>query len=161
MKTRHALLSVPLIALAALLGAVLLLYLPRALYTHNAVSAYNNALSKWRAFGPDAYVIIVADNSLTDPTAGWNEIRVKDGTVLDGHNPGCPSCLPETFTSLTVEALFRRIEDECLLDFPMQFCNVSYNEGVGYPVRLDTYPHDLRGLERPSVTIRGLEALKP
>jgi hypothetical protein len=126
-----------------------------------AVTAYNTALSKWRSAGPDAYTVVVASNSLTQPTGGWNTIHVQDGIVLEGRNPACAGCPSEAFELLTVEALFRRIEAECLMQFPSQFCNVAYHDTLGYPVRLDTYPHHRSGIERPSITIDSVQPFRP
>lgn len=161
MKIRISIPIVLLLTLVCLLAAAILLDSPRALYTRMAVSAYNAALSNWQSSGPDAYTIVVASNSLTHPTGGLNTIDVQGGLVLEGRNPACEDCPPEAFEPLTVEGLFRRIEAECLVDFPSQFCNVAYHDTIGYPVRLDTYPYHLSGIERPSITIQSLQPLQP
>jgi len=154
-STAIILLLVYFIALAALL------YLPRLSYTLSATRAYNAALSLWQSAGPTAYIVVVGNNSPTQPTGGENTIRVQDGKAVAGHNPTCPDCTLEDFAPLTVEALFQRIQAECLHDFPFQLCNVGYDQTLGFPVRLDTYPYNQSGVERPSITVQSVEVLEP
>ncbi len=160
-KIRIPLSTTLILIIAFLTFAVTLISLPRIAYTFQATKAYNSALSLWQSAGPTAYTMVVANNSPTQPIGGWNTIRVQDGLVLDGQNPDCPDCTPADFASLTVEALFQRIEEQCLRDFPFQFCNVAYDEKLGYPRRLDTYPYNAAGVERPSITVDSVEVLEP
>ncbi len=143
------------IVLAALIS------LPGIAYTLRATKAYNAALSLWQSAGPSTYTMVVANNSHTQSTGGWNTITVQNSKVIEGQNPDCPNCTPAVFAPLTVEALFARIQAECLHDFPFQFCNLAYDQALGFPRRIDTYPYNQAGVERPSITVKSVEVLEP
>jgi hypothetical protein len=152
---RHRI-PLPLAGLAitsALAGVLLILLLPRIAYIHQASAAYQEGLERWQAGDHTSYTITILSNSRTQHTGGTNTLRVENGRVVEAHNPNCPTCQESDFTALTVEALFTRIEAECLHDFPIQFCSVAYDDTFGYPVRIDTYPHLRGGEERPSITV--------
>ena len=142
------------------IASVKLIDSPRITYTRRATSAYNAALALWQAADHSSYTAIVSNNSHTQLSGGTNTIRVENGRVIDGHNPECPDCPIEIFDSLTVEALFQRIEAECLYEYPPQLCNVAYDQTLGYPIRIDTYPHKRDGQERPSITVESLQILE-
>ncbi len=137
-------------------AAVLLLGYPRYAYARQAASSYEEALAIWRAANPTRYTAVVVSNSLTQPTGGTNTIRVERGRVVSAENPQCPDCPVQEFDALTIESLFQRIERECLHDFPTQLCNVAYDQNLGYPVRIDTYPYNREGQERPSITVNSV-----
>ena len=134
-------------------AAVLLLGYPRLAYMRQTVSSYEAALALWRAANPTRYTAVVVSDSLTQPTGGTNTIRVERGRIVSAENPQCPNCPIQEFDGLTIESLFQRIERECLHDFPNQLCNVAYDRNLGYPLRLDTYPYNREGQERPSITV--------
>jgi hypothetical protein len=117
------------------------------------MAALEGARSLWQEKGSSSYTIVVISNSHRQQTGGRNVIRVQAGEIAEAHNPNCPSCPAGHFAALTVERLFQRISTECLRDFPKQFCNVKYDEDLGFPRRLDTYPYNLDGQERPSITV--------
>ncbi len=139
-----------IVAVAALLGS------PRRSYIRHATSAYASALALWNAAGPTSYTAVVVSNSLTQPSGGHNTIHVQGGVLVSAQNPRCPECEPSDFAGLTIDSLFQRIARECLHDFPTQFCNVAYDQTLGFPVRIDTYPYNLKGQERPSVTVESV-----
>lgn len=153
MKIRVPLfLAIPLaIVVVALVGFLLLS--PRIAYRRQASAAFEDARSLWQEKGSSSYTIVVTSNSRIGQTGGKNVIRVQAGEIADAHNPNCPACSASQFAALTVEGLFQRISTECLRDFPKQFCNVKYDEDLGFPRRLDTYPYNLDGQERPSITV--------
>ena len=138
------------------IGILLAVGLPRIIYTQRANSSFQNSQSLWLEKGSRSYTMVVYSNSLTQPTEGRNTLQVRDGIVVEANNPNCPNCTLDEFGSLTVEALFARIEAECLLDFPIQYCNVGYDRTLGYPRRIDTYPYHLDGRERPSITVESV-----
>jgi hypothetical protein len=142
---------------AALAGALLILLVPRIAYIHQASAAYQEGLERWQAGNHTSYTITILSNSRTQRTGGMNTLRVENGRVIEAHNPDCTTCQESDFTALTVGALFERIEAECLHDFPIQFCSVTYDDSLGYPVRIDTYPHIRGGEERPSITVWELQ----
>lgn len=160
MKIRIPLPATIVLAFVLLITAAALISLPGIAYTLRATKAYNAALSLWESADTTAYTMLVANNSPTQPTGGWNTLRVHDGKVITGQNPDCPDCSPADFAPLTVEALFERIQAECLHDFPFQFCNVAYDKTLGFPVRLDTYPYNQFGIERPSITVQSVKVIK-
>src|SRR5688572_25967827 len=122
MKIRNSLSAVAFITAVIILSLGLLFYYPRYSYAHRATSVYEAAFARWESAHPSGYTAIVISNSLTQPTGGVNTIRVENGDIVSGQNPQCPSCSVESFSSLTIEALFQRIETECLHDFPVQYC---------------------------------------
>lgn len=160
MKLRISLPVAGLITIVFILASVLLINSLRIAYTRHATSSYNAALALWLAADHSSYTAIISSNSLTQLTGGTNTIIVEHDKILYGHNPECPNCPIEIFDSLTVEALFQRIETECLHNFPTQLCNVAYNQTLGYPIRIDTYPHNLGDQERPSITVENVQLLK-
>ena len=157
MRTRIPLLAAAFVTTAVILAVGLLLYYPRFSYARRATSDFEVAHARWQSARPSSYTAIVINNSLTQPTGGANTIRVENGAVVSGQNPQCPSCSPESFSALTIEALFQRIEAECLHDFPTQYCNVAYDQSLGHPVRIDTYPYNHDGQERPSITVESVQ----
>ena len=145
------------LACAFLVASAFLILSPRVAYTRQATSAYDAALGRWQATDRSSYAITVISNSLTQPTGGTNTIRVDAGRVTQAHNPNCPDCSIEAFAALTVEGLFQRIQTECLRDFPIQFCGVDYHPSLGFPVRIDTYPYNRHGQERPSISVEDVQ----
>jgi hypothetical protein len=125
-------------------------------YTVPFNAEYRENTEKWRLRQTASYTIVVASNSYEDPNAGWNSLKVEQGRVVAGENPDCPDCSLSDYQTLTVEALFMRIDRECRWLFPFQFCNVAYDEELGYPTRLDTYPPIRNGRHRPSITVEGV-----
>ena len=77
--------------------------------------------------------------------------------MLQGNNSEHGACAREEFALLTVEALFARVWDECMLRptwpplFPL--CHVAYDERLGYPRRVDTYTLTESGEHTPSITV--------
>ncbi|HEX9596471.1 MAG TPA: DUF6174 domain-containing protein, partial [Anaerolineales bacterium] len=130
-----------------------LLLSARIAYRRQATAGYEGARSLWQEKGSSSYRIVVISNSHTQQTGGRNEIRVQAGEIAEAHNPNCTSCTLGKFVALTVEGLFQRISTECLRDFPQQYCNVKYDEDLGFPRRIDTYPYNRDGQERPSITV--------
>ncbi len=140
------------LALAFLLAAGL----PALIYSLRASSLFQDNRSLWLEKGSSSYDMVVYSNSPTQPTGGRNALQVRDGMVVKADNPNCPNCSLNEFGLLTVEALFERVDTECIRGFPFQYCNVAYDPTLGYPRRIDTYPYDLGGRERPSITVESV-----
>jgi hypothetical protein len=157
MRTRLRLGCITILILTVAACPLILLYGPQVYYAITARISLDAARAKWQAAAHTEYTAVVANNSLTDPTGGMNTIHVKDGLIIEASNPNCPDCATQAFAALTVDALFGRIAQQCLDKFPDEFCNVHYHPSFGYPVRLDSYPYHLAGIERPSITVQRLE----
>jgi hypothetical protein len=142
-------------ALAA--GLAFLLVLPFIRYNRAFLARLRTSQAKWDTLGSSNYEIVVASNSLTRCTGGWNTIRVREGGSVQGSNSERGTCARDEFVLLTVEALFARIWQECVFDRPLwrpfPTCNVAYDEQLGYPRRLDTYTFAESGEYLPSVTV--------
>jgi hypothetical protein len=144
-----------------LVGAtVLILLLPFALHTYNFHTSLRRNQEKWNLQATTGYEMLVASNSLTDCTGGWNTILMQEGEILQASNSERDHCSPQAFNQLTVESLFNRIWNECIqirpfnLSFPI--CNIVYDEQLGYPKRLDTYTFNEQGDHQPSITVERL-----
>ena len=146
-----------LILVLLLIGVFVALLTPYLGYTLSFNARYQDNVEKWRARRTTSYTAVVGSNSFDDPNAGRNTLRIEEGAVVAGENPDCPGCTLSDYQSLTVEALFERIEQECRWLFPYQFCYVAYHEELGYPIRLDTHPPMRNGRHRPSITLESLE----
>lgn len=140
-----------LVGVITLVG--LLLRAPRLIYTYQARQAYEAARLRWESEGSDSYTMVVFSNAYTQPTEGRNELRVEAGVPVKAENPNCQNCPPAQFAAFTIENLFQRIAAECFSGFPRRFCQVAYDETLGYPRRIDFYPYNLDGVERPSITV--------
>jgi hypothetical protein len=104
--------------------------------------------------------MLVASNSLTDCTGGWNTILVREGGILQATNSERDDCSSEAFNQLTVESLFGRIWEKCVRDRtfyrPFPICNVVYDDQLGYPKHLDTDTFNEQGKDLPSITVEKL-----
>ena len=138
------------------LAFLLVAGLPALVYYLRASSLFRDNRSLWLEQGSSSYDMVVYSNSLTQPTEGRNVLQVRDGRLVKADNPDCPNCSLNEFGLLTVEALFERVNTECIRGFPSQYCNVAYDPSLGYPRRIDTYPYDLGGRERPSITVESV-----
>lgn len=152
MKIRCSPHLIAFILAAAIVTVGLLLY-PRYAYNRRATSNFEAAHALWQSARLSGYTATVISNSRTQSTGGVNTIKVENGVLISGHNLQCPTCSLESFSAFTIEALFQRIEAECLHEFPTQFCNVAYDITFGYPLRIDTHPYERDGQERPSITV--------
>ena len=148
-----------LFVLLGVMGVGLLLS-PFLLHTWRFNATFRANRGKWADFGSTSYEIVVASNSLTRPTAGWNTIRVVNGEIIAAENPDCAGCPLDDFTDLTVGALFDLIENVCLPRFPFPICNLVYDEALGYPRRVNTYAVDEKGEHLPSITVESVQLLK-
>jgi Family of unknown function (DUF6174) len=148
--------------LLAILAAVLagVLIMPFVIHTRAFSSALRENEKKWTSLGSTNYEIVVASNSVSECTGGWNTIRIEGGEVVDAHNSEHADCSTDEFARLTVEALFSRIWEECIyhrsLTRPFPVCNVTYNQLLGYPSRLDTYTFTEDGEHLPSITVESV-----
>ena len=145
--------------LVGFLGAVLLvvLVLPFVLHTNAFISKLRSNQEKWSRLAPRSYEMVIASNSLSDPTGGINVLRVENGQIVQAENADCGDCSLDDFNHLTVEALFERIWEECVRNhargLPFPICNVAYDQDLGFPRRLDTYTFTQEGEYLPSITI--------
>lgn len=136
-----------------------LLFPPAKMYSRRARRDYEAALEKWREVRPASYHLEVITNSSAEPTAGLNRLQVVDGKLVQAENPAYSDCKLEFFQGLTIEALFNRIEMECLDGFPRRYCQVAYDVDYGFPRRIDFYPPLLNGQERSSIGVADLTLL--
>ena len=136
---------------------LIILLSPFVLYTNAFISRLRSNEEKWARLGSRNYEIVVASNSLSDPSGGINILRVENGQIVEADNPDCTSCSLDDFSALTIESLFGRIWEECVrnhsrgLQFPI--CNVVYDQELGFPRRLDTYTFTEEGEHLPSITV--------
>jgi hypothetical protein len=141
--------------LAVILAGVLIV--PFVIHTRAFSSALRENEKKWTSLGSANYEILVASNSPSECTGGWNTIRIEDGEVVDAQNSEHADCPADEFARLTVEALFSRVWEECIhhrsLTRPFPVCNVAYDDLLGYPRRLDTYTFTKDGETLPSITV--------
>lgn len=133
---------------------ILIALIPFILYRISFERRLHSYRAVWDRVSDGDYDAVVISNSLDDPTGGRNEIGVRAGKLSTGHNPDCRSCSLEDFSSLTIEALFERIEMECLERRLLPICNVSYEESLGFPGRIDTYTFDEDGTYTPSIIVQ-------
>lgn len=159
-------LRVPLaiaIPMALLLAGIIILILqsPQIGYARRTRSEWEAARTLWSARGSASYQAIVHSNAPTEPTEGTNRIWVARGMVRRAVNEDCPSCPHELFASLTIEALFERIATECLDALPDPLCSVAYDDDLGFPRRIDTYPRGRDGQEPLSITVEEVVLLGP
>lgn len=156
MAVRIDIRKLPLWILLAV-AAVIVLISPFVLYSYVFQTRLRDNQEKWARLAADEYEIVVTSNTLSDCTAGWNTILVRDGEIVEARNSEQSDCPRERFGQLTVEALFDRIWDECVrnrpLGTPFPVCNVVYDEELGFPRRLDTYTRDEQGVFLPSVGV--------
>ncbi len=151
---RELLLGVGAFALVLIALAPFMIYriwFERRLDSHRAI---------WVGASGGSYDAVVFSNSLDGATGGRNEISVRGGKLAAADNPDCPSCSPDDFASLTIEALFERIERECLQQKLLPICNVSYDENLGYPGRIDTYTYYAEQSYAPSITVQEVRILE-
>jgi len=137
--------------------ALIVVVMPFWLYTYTFQSRLLSNQEKWKGLVSREYEIIVASNSLSDCTGGWNSITVSDAEIVAASNSERRNCPLASFGQLTVEALFTRIWEECIrnrpLTKPFPVCNVAYDEQLGFPRRLDTFTFNQQGEYLPSVTV--------
>jgi hypothetical protein len=143
------------ILLSILVG--LLLISPFAAHTYLFVRRLRKNEEKWRRQDISRYQMEVASNSHQDCTGGWNQLIVEDGKLIEGENIERGGCAPIDFEELTVKALFARIWEECVnnrsLRRPFPYCNVAYDDELGFPRRVDTYIFDADSRYPPSITV--------
>jgi hypothetical protein len=136
---------------------MILLILPFIAHTFTFITRLRSNEAQWAEYGSNSYEIILASNSLDDPTGGINQVTIENGQIISGHNPDCALCGPGDFRQFTVEALFARIWKECvqdrLLRFSIPICNVAYDPELGFPRRLDTYTFTQEGKYQSSITV--------
>jgi hypothetical protein len=99
------------------------------------------------------YDAIVLSNSLDYPTGGENKVSVRNGLLIQGSNLDCRTCTHADYLPLTIEALFDRINEECIRGTLLPICHIVYDETLGYPARIDTYTFYEDGIHAPSITI--------
>jgi len=136
---------------------------PFLIHTQMFIARFETSYEKWTRLDSPNYEIIVASNSLTDPTGGINTLQVQDGRIVEASNPDCAVCPLAEFAELTVDALFARVWDDCIRTYPRGFqfpiCNVEYHDVLGYPARMDTYTFNDQGECEPSITVLSLRLL--
>jgi hypothetical protein len=134
--------------------------MPFVIETRAFSSALRENEKKWTSLGSTNYEIVVASNSVSECTGGWNTIRIEEGEVVDARNSEHVDCSTDEFARLTVDALFSRVWEECIrhrtLTRPFPVCNVAYDDLLGYPRRLDTYSMTKDGESLPSITVESV-----
>lgn len=148
--------TLPLWILITLMAVILLLS-PFLLHTYRFKAELISNQEKWTKKATTEYEMILASNSGRDCTSGWNTIRVRDSKIIEAHNAESENCPYENFEQITIEALFDQIWHDCLgsrsFRVPFPVCNVTYDEELGYPKRLDTFALDDQGEYLPSLSI--------
>lgn len=133
--------------------AVILLLSPFIYHKFRFDRLYISNLARWHHLSNGNYDAVVLSNSIEYPTGGENRIRVRDGQLIEGTNSNCGTCTLADYLPLSIEALFDRIDKECIRMTLLPICNIVYDETLGYPKRIDTYTFHEDGTHEPSITI--------
>jgi Family of unknown function (DUF6174) len=89
---------------------------------------------KWRKKGSASYVVTARLTALM-PIGGVSVVTVRNGQIVQGVNPMCRGCKPDTYRPVTVERMFESAVP-CSLLFPLWRCSFDYDPDYGYPTRM-------------------------
>ena len=160
-RRRACAITAVILLLLCLLGPILAPYADDTLPNDYR---YRLNLDKWRGRSPSAqdpsYSATLFVNQPDERLYGENFIEVRADRLVSTTNLACPDCQLADFEPLTVDGLFELIYERCTSSWPKSYCNLSYDVGLGYPVRIDLYC----GLEGaycgPSLTVDQLTVLE-